>query len=249
MSLRLHEIAEANHRIQNPIDHAKLMLVGEICRLQPGMRQLDLACGKGEMLSQWARAYGITGTGIDISDVFLAAAVARAAELGVADRLTLIQGDAAQYEPQPNAYDVVSCIGASWIGRGMQGTIDLMRRALKPGGLLLLGEPYWTEEPPDEAYDALGVRRDEYCTLAGFLTRCKAAQVELVEMVLANADTWDRYEALHWMTINDFVRAHPDDPITPELRAWGDRNQKTYLEYTRDYFGWGVFVFRTLQQW
>lgn len=55
MSLRLHEIAETNHRILNPFDETKLMLLGEICRLQSGMRQLDLACGKGEMLCQWAK--------------------------------------------------------------------------------------------------------------------------------------------------------------------------------------------------
>src|SRR3712207_6952862 len=42
----------------------------------------------------------------------------------------------------------LSCIGASWIGGGVGGTIDLMRPALKPAGLLLIGEPYWTDPPP-----------------------------------------------------------------------------------------------------
>ena len=66
MSLRFHEISEANHRILNPFTLEKLLLLGDICRLKPGTRQLDLACGKGEMLCQWARAYGILGTGVDI---------------------------------------------------------------------------------------------------------------------------------------------------------------------------------------
>jgi cyclopropane fatty-acyl-phospholipid synthase-like methyltransferase len=39
------------------------------------------------MLARWAQRHGITGTGVDISEVFLPAARARAAELGVADRL------------------------------------------------------------------------------------------------------------------------------------------------------------------
>ena len=51
MSLRFHEISEQNHRILNPFSDEKLMVLGEICRLKPGTRQLDLACGKGEMLS------------------------------------------------------------------------------------------------------------------------------------------------------------------------------------------------------
>jgi hypothetical protein len=48
--LRFHEIAEAQHRILNPFSEEKLMLLGEICRLQPGMAQLDLCCGKAELL-------------------------------------------------------------------------------------------------------------------------------------------------------------------------------------------------------
>jgi SAM-dependent methyltransferase len=91
MSLRLHEIAEANHRILNPFTEEKLMLLGEVCRLQVGQRQLDLACGKGEMLTRWAERYGTSGVGVDLSEVFLTAARARAAELGVSDRVTFVQ--------------------------------------------------------------------------------------------------------------------------------------------------------------
>jgi cyclopropane fatty-acyl-phospholipid synthase-like methyltransferase len=72
--VRQHEISEAENRILNPFDEGKLMLLGEVCRLQTGQRQLDLACGKGEMLCRWAARFGIEGLGVDISDVFLAAA-------------------------------------------------------------------------------------------------------------------------------------------------------------------------------
>ena len=41
-----HEIAEADHRILNPITDEKLMLLGEVCRLGGAHRLLDLACGE-----------------------------------------------------------------------------------------------------------------------------------------------------------------------------------------------------------
>ena len=44
MSLRFHEIAETYHRILNPFTEDQLILLGEICRLHSGMKQLDLAC-------------------------------------------------------------------------------------------------------------------------------------------------------------------------------------------------------------
>src|SRR5512141_2039778 len=160
--LRQHEISEANHRILNPFDDAKLMLLGEVCRLRAGQRQLDLACGKGEMLCRWAARFGIEGLGIDISEVFLAAARERAEELGVADRVRFVAGDAGKAEVDAASYDIVSCIGATWIGGGLAGTIALMRPALRPGGLLLVGEPFLIEPPPQEAFAAMGFSPNEF---------------------------------------------------------------------------------------
>jgi SAM-dependent methyltransferase len=167
MSLRFHEIAEANHRILNPFTEEKLMLVGEICRLKPDMRQLDLCCGKAEMLCQWARRWRIRGVGVDISSVFLAAARERAAEMGVAERIELIEGDAGKYVAEAHAFDIVSCIGATWIGSGLVGTLELMKPALKPGGLILVGEPYWISPMPEAGFEAMGIPPDEYASLPG----------------------------------------------------------------------------------
>jgi SAM-dependent methyltransferase len=60
---------------------------------------LDLACGTGEMLCTWARDHRLTGIGVDISTVFIGSARARAAELGVADRVTFVRGDASVTSP------------------------------------------------------------------------------------------------------------------------------------------------------
>jgi SAM-dependent methyltransferase len=246
MSLRYHEIAEGNHRILNPFTEEKLMLLGQICRLRPGQSQLDLCCGKGEMLSRWANAYGISGTGVDISAVFLAAAQARAFELDVSNKLHFVEADAAQYPQDFHEFDVVSCIGATWIGNGIVGTLELMKPALKSGGLLLVGEPYWTEQPPPEAYTTIEVGENDYTSLLGTLDRIESAGCELVEMVLADGDSWDRYAAAQWMTLNDWLRENPDDPDAAGIRQWHINNQRAYLQYTRRYFGWGVFVMRVI---
>ncbi len=244
MSLRHHEIAEAGHRILNPFTPEKLDLLGEVCRLESGLRQLDLACGKGEMLCRWAQRYGMSGTGVDISEVFLAAARARAEELGVADSIRFVNADASTFTAEPAAYDVVSCIGATWIGGGLAGTLALMRPALRPGGLLLVGEPYWTAEPPAEAYQALDVRPDEFASLAGTLERIEATGGSLVEMVLADQDSWDRYVAAQWWTITEWIAANPSDPEAPAMQEFLDRTRQSHLAYGRRYLGWGVFVVR-----
>jgi len=247
MSLRYHEIAEAYHRILNPFTEDQLMLLGDICRLHPDIRQLDLACGKGEMLCRWAHKFGISGIGVDISTVFLNAARERAEELAVADMLTFVQGDAGKYQQATRDFDVVSCIGATWIGNGLEGTLGLMKSSLKPDGLVLVGEPYWIQPPPEEAYPAEGVGKNDFVSLDATLDRFEASGMHLVEMVLADQDGWDRYEAPQWMAVADFLEANPNDPDASELRKWIAGNQRAYLRYGRRYFGWGVFVLRTTE--
>lgn len=244
MSLRFHEIAEASHRILNPFTEAKLDLLGEVCRPQTGGRILDLACGKGELLSRWAARYGARGVGVDISTVFLAAARERAAELGVGDRVGFVHGDAGAYRAEPGAFDVVSCIGATWIGGGLVGTLELMKPALARDGLLLVGEPYLHGEPPAEAWADFGVEPGGLVPLPGLLGRFDEAGCELLEMVLADPDSWDRYEAAQWRTLSDWLRANPDDPDTPALRQYLADRRHGHLAYRRPHLGWGVFVLR-----
>jgi len=140
-------IRESSHRIHNPFTSEKLATLGRALYLSPGTSVLDLACGSGEMLCTWARDYRLTGTGVDISTAFIGAARARAIELDVADRVTFIHGDAAGYVAE-RPVGVASCIGATWIGDGVAGTVELLRRSLSPGGIMLVGEPYWRREPP-----------------------------------------------------------------------------------------------------
>ncbi|TDC86049.1 class I SAM-dependent methyltransferase [Nonomuraea deserti] len=244
MSLRFHEIAESNHRTLNPLTDEKLDLLGRICSIAPGSRQLDLACGKGELLSRWAADYGVQGVGVDISKVFLEAARARADELGVADQVNLVEADAATYEDSPDSFDIVSCIGATWIGDGLQGTLSLMRRHLRPNGIALVGECYWITPPPQEAYEVLGIADGAFTSLAGTAARFEDSGFELLEMVLADQDGWDRYVASQWWTISDWLRENPDDSDAPAMRDFLANARRSHLEYGRQYLGWGVFVAR-----
>lgn len=242
--IRQHEIAEAGHRILNPFNAEKLALLGTVCRLTPDQRVLDLACGKGELLATWAARYGIGGLGIDLSEVFLAAAAERARELEVADRVEFRHGDAGAFDPEPGSWDVACCVGATWIRGGLVGTGRMLAEAVRPDGLALVGEPFWRADPSAEACAALGSAPDEFATLAGTVERLADAGLETVELVVADADSWDRYEAEQWWTVDRWLRDYPDDPEAPAMREYLDRTRQVYLRFGRDLFGWAVFVTR-----
>ncbi len=240
---RIFNITESAHRIHNPITPEKLAKLGAALRLQPGDRVLDLGSGSGEMLCTWARDHGIVGTGIDMSQLFSEQATLRAVELGVADQVEFIHGDAAGHISDEKV-SVAACIGASWIAGGVAGTLELLARSLRSGGIILIGEPYWRQLPPTEdvARGCLAQAISDFLVLPELLASFRQLGYDVVEMVLADQDGWDRYEAAKWLTMRRWLEANPDDELAQEVRAQLSSEPERYATYTREYLGWGVFA-------
>jgi len=240
---RIFNIAESAHRIHNPFTPEKLATLGAALRLEKGAKMLDLGSGSGEMLCTWARDYGITGTGVDMSELFSQQAIRRAEELGVADKIRFIHGDAAGYVSDEKV-DVATCVGATWIGGGVEGTIGLLAKSLKSGGIILVGEPYWRQVPPTEevARECHAESVSDFLTLPELLASFGKLDYDVVEMVLADRDSWDRYEAAQWLTMRRWLEANPGDEFAKEVRAKLTSEPARYAAYTREYLGWGVFA-------
>ena len=219
---RIFTIRESSHRIHNPLTDDQLAALGQALHLATGTRALDLASGSGEMLCTWARDHGISGVGVDISTVFTDRARARAAELGVADQVVFVHGDACGYVAN-EPVDLAACIGATWIGGGVAGTVDLLGRSLRPGGLTLIGEPYWRQEPADqETVEACHAgSRDDFRLLPELIDRFGHLGYDVVEMLLADQGSWDRYRAAQWLSGSTSAAGSTRTPTTSWLLTCG----------------------------
>lgn len=240
---RIFNITESAHRIHNPFTPEKFATLGAALRFEAGARVLDLGSGSGEMLCTWARDHGIIGTGIDMSPLFTEQAKQRAEELGVAHQVKFIHDDATGYVAEEKA-DVAACVGATWIGGGVVGTIELLARSLRTGGIILIGEPYWRQLPPTEdiAKRCLANSVSDFLVLPELISSFGNHGYDVVEMVLANQDGWDRYEAAKWLTMRRWLEVNLDDELAKEVRAQLTTEPARHAAYTREYLGWGVFA-------
>lgn len=61
-------------------------------------------------------------------------------------------------------------------------------------------------------------------------------------MVLADQDSWDRYQAAQWLNLRRRLDDNPDDEPAAEVRAELTTEPARYTRYQREHLGWGVFA-------
>ncbi len=234
----------------NPTSIETLDEIVVLLDLPPGPSVLDIGCGKGELLLRAAERYGglggagCHGVGVDPSPYVLADLRAAAARRVPASRIELVEAPGASYEGPQASFDMAACVGATWAFDGLRGTLAALGRWARPGGLVLVGEPFWRREPAQAYLDWSGMTREEFGSHAGNVrTGVEEGLVPLLAFVSTERE-WDRYETLQWRAAARYAAAHPDDPDVPELLERVERGRHEYLEWGRDTLGWALYLFR-----
>ena len=240
---KYYSITHKYHANCNPMSTAKLDELIGLLKLNPGSAVLDIACGKGEMLARLAERYEVSGVGVDISPYFVADTEQKLQERVPGARIEILNMDGADYR-HGQSFDLAMCIGASWVYKGHRGTLRALKAMTKPGGLVLVGEPFWLKAP-DEAYLAAeSYTRSIYGTHhENVLVGEDEGLVPLYTMA-SNRDDWDRYETLQWYAAEKYAAEHPDDPDVPEILARVSNGRTSYLRWGRDTFGWALYLFQ-----
>jgi SAM-dependent methyltransferase len=232
-------IAESAHEIQNPTSEAKLLQLGEQLRLGPESRVLDVASGRGGPALLLAGAYGCSIEGVEISPDFHAVAVEQIEAAGLAEKVSFRLGDASQESFPPEAYDAALCLGASFVWGDLARTLDALEPAVRPGGHVVVGEPYWRSLPLPDDYE----ERNLPCTtLEGTVDVFESGGLVVTSVIASSDDDWDRYETRHWDAVERWLAENRDDPDIADIKGRHDRAKRTYLRYGRDLLGWAIFV-------
>jgi SAM-dependent methyltransferase len=230
-------VAERDHEIQDPTSADKIRQLGRLLRLGPESRVLDVACGKAGPALVLAAEYGCTILGVERAEEFVAAGRARIAKAGLTERIEIVEGDASAYPLEPEAWDAALCLGASFVYHDLAGTLAALTPAVRRGGFVAIGEPYWREWPLPPTVDDEG-----YVTLPDTVAKFEAAGLAPVGIIAASDDDWDRYESLHWRALEEWLHENPDDPEAPGIRERLETERDKYLGVLRPLLGWAIFA-------
>jgi SAM-dependent methyltransferase len=236
---RYYIVAERDHELQNPITADKLRLLGERLRLGPGSRVLDIASGRGGPAVLLSREFGCSIEGIEIAPEFHAIAVGRAAAAGLGERVRFRLGDASREELPADAYDVAMCLGASFVWGGLAGTLDALEPVVRPGGHVVVGEPFWRKLPLPEDYPD---RDEPFTSLEGTVAIMESGSLRVVSVIASSEDDFDRYDTLHWRAVEEWLADSSEDPDADEIRSRHEGYKRNYLRFGREYLGWAIFV-------
>jgi SAM-dependent methyltransferase len=235
------DIMSISHRymeLLNPCTSEKVIKLGKLLRLKEGSRVIDFGCGCAEPLVLWAKEFGITGIGIDISEDFCDRARNKLTVEGLSDRIKIVCSRGTDYTFEEGAFDAATCIGATFVWGGYKPTVQAMKRAIHRHGRLGIGETYWLGDhvPPEYAQkethahtepELLQITRDE-----GFELEC---------IIRASYDDWDRYYSDNWHGLIRWLEenhSHPDHgQVFKHLRS----SQDDYLQFGRQYMGWAMY--------
>ena len=234
-------IVHALHRLWNPLPDAVIDELAELMDLGPGRRVLDIGCGAGELIVRWARDRGVSAVGVDCSPWALTQARSRrdAAELDVA----FVEARGEEFETNER-FDVVSCLGASWIWGGYRGTLRALKAFVRSGGFVVVAEPFRLREPDPEYLEGVGLKREELHDLPELLEIAVEEGLRPLTLLGSSPTDWDRYETRQLAAVDRWMRANPDHPDRESVWEETLKGVRLHLRWGRETLGDALVLLR-----
>lgn len=242
--VRFSTIAHRDLAICNPITSQKLDGVLAVMDLPPRARVLDVGCGKAEMLMRLIERFQCASVGVDTNGEFLAEARARAFDRGVSGDLELVETRFQDYEAPGESFDAALCVGATHAVSDLAKTFTALKKLVKPGGRILVGEGYWRKKPDKGYLKLLGAGADDMSDHAGNVAAGIKAGLTYLFSTAANEDDFDSYEGMYNRAMESWCAENPDDPdmeaMRNRIRSW----REGYHHWGRETLGFGMYLFR-----
>ncbi len=232
-------IRSKSTEVENPISTERLASLSDFAEPVSDMAVLDVGCGKAWLLRQWAKTYGIRGTGLELNPHYVEAARDLTREMGIADRITYIEGPALDFDFASGSFDIVMCLGATSALGGTAPAISWMRNALSAQGVMILGVAYRS-----------GTSRSEFATaLPSFdeiLSQLKGCGLSVIGVLESSLSEWDAFRSQQFKDGHDWLLQNRDHSDWNAMQRKLSEARDRYFNWQRSEMKWGIVVARPI---
>jgi hypothetical protein len=121
--------------------------------------------------------------------------------------------------------------------------LTALKRSVRPGGKVLIGDGIWRCPPTDAALQALEAKADDFFSLAAIVDAAITAGYRVLSISEANEDEWDDFESRWCAGYERWLLANADHPEAPAARERVDDHRTRWLHGYRGVLG---FAYLTL---
>lgn len=206
---------------------------------------LEVGCGHGALLKKLLSTFGGKVEGVEIDPKAVQAAKERLSD--ALERVHFHQKPFLECGFSENSFDGCFSLGATHAfgdtGEALDQAFLQLKQLTKPGGLIVLGDGYWKEPPPEAYIEATGLSPDELRSHQENIALASKHGLELVYAIRASEAEWDHFEGSFWMKAE---RERLQDPEDEQKQQKADRIRKwrdAYLKWGCETMGFALYVF------
>ena len=226
------------HEICNPMSHESLEELVDQLAPADGERMIDIACGHGELLLKAAEHAEIEGVGLDLSPWTLTRSIDRTAGRSLRGSVEwwLGNGNALDGDQQ---WDITTCLGASWIWHGFNGTLRALATRTRPGGRIAIGDLRTKVGADQTAVESVIGQGISMTTEADQIAAMHDAGLEPLHCYVSPEEAWSGYHRLVIESADTYEGPEPAINARAMAREWQQ-------EFERDsrVLEWTVWVAR-----
>jgi len=235
-------------RFNCPLSDEKADHLIRILELSEGDRVIDVGCGKGEFLLQLVEHFKAQGLGIDCHSGVIAIARESAETRISRGSCDFRQSDICDLSLADNSFAAAICIGSTHaygVGKmAFPNALKELKKMVKPGGKILIGEGYWKQTPDPEYLKRIGDPVGIYHTHHEIIQFAESQGLSTLYALVSNEDEWDQFEWSHQMNIVKESQLRPMDPEVSEKLLRRKQWMEGYLRWGRSTMGFGFYLFQ-----
>ena len=223
-------------RIENLLDELWLTADSKV---------LDVGCGEGELILRLVQRFNCEAVGVDVDETAVQTAHQKTANF--APNVTFHTAPFAELNFPANQFDACFSLGATHafgeVGEALDNALASLKAITKPGGLIILGDGYWRQEPDPAYLQMTGIDPKELRTHDENIAAGQKIGLECVYAIKASRQEWDHFEGAFWLAAErDLLQNLGDAQLAAKVsrrRIW----KKAYWQWGRETMGFGLYVF------